>query len=265
MCEFRNYKDVNINIKNNYKKAREYQTLEYVTNMKKKYLNFNNKLKLKYVFKELEKFVDISDPDITLPNFYHGIQTAEAIRLDGHPEWLQLVGLIHDIGKIIYLRGCDKDGTSIKEQWGIVGDTFIVGCKIPETIVYPEFNHLNKDMKNPLYNTNLGIYKNNCGLNNVTCSWGHDEYLYQVLKYNKTLLPVEALYIIRFHSLYLHHLHNEYSDLIDEHDRDMFKYLKLFNKYDLYTKTDNFVLDNDILNYYDKLINKYIKNSELYF
>ena len=102
--------------------------------MHKKYLKFDKKLNIKNIFKSLEKFVDISDPDISLPNYYHGIQTAEAIRKDGHPEWLQLVGLIHDIGKIIFLKGCDEDGTSIKNQWGIVGDTFIVGCKIPDSI-----------------------------------------------------------------------------------------------------------------------------------
>ena len=96
-------------------------------------------------FARLENFVDISDPDISLPNYHHGIQTAEGIRADGHPEWLQLVGLIHDFGKILYLKGCDNDGTSESTQWGIVGDTFIVGCKIPNTIVYPEYNKLNQD------------------------------------------------------------------------------------------------------------------------
>ena len=90
------------------------------------------------VFEKLEKFVDISDPDITLPNYFHGIQTAEGIRKDNHPEWLQLVGLIHDIGKIMYLWGCDQDGTSLSEQWGIVGDTFIVGCQLPKKILYQD-------------------------------------------------------------------------------------------------------------------------------
>lgn len=267
MEKFRNYNKVDIdkNIKLTYKKSRTFQTVNYVNNMKKKYLKFNRKMKLKDVFKKLENFIDISDPDITLPNFYHGIQTAEAIKLDGHPEWLQLVGLIHDIGKIIYLWGCDEDGTSIKEQWGIVGDTFIVGCKIPDKIVYSEFNKLNLDIYNEKYKTKLGIYTKNCGLDNVICSWGHDEYLYQVLKHNKCLLPKEAMYIIRFHSLYSYHTYNEYEYFMNDNDKELIKYLKLFNKYDLYTKTDDFKLDYDILSYYDNLINKYIINSELAF
>ena len=140
MNDFRNYNNVKEQVKQTYRKARENQTLSYINNMHKKYLKFENKLSFDEIFKNLESFVDISDPDISLPNYYHGVQTAEAMRKDGLPEWLQLVGLIHDIGKIIYLIGSDEDGTSIKEQWGIVGDTFIVGCKLPEKIVYPEFN-----------------------------------------------------------------------------------------------------------------------------
>ena len=36
---------------------------------------------------------------------------------------MQLVGLIHDCGKMVFLRGCDEDGTSVAQQWSIVGDT----------------------------------------------------------------------------------------------------------------------------------------------
>ena len=206
---FRNYDlDTQKKIRETYKKNRTYQTLNYVKNMKQKYLNFDLKMSISEVLLNLDNFIDISDPDITLPNSIHAYQTAEAIRKDKYPDWLQLTGLIHDLGKIMYLKGCDNDGTSMKEQWGIVGDTFIVGCKIPDCIVYPEFNKDNLDYNN--YNTELGIYKEKCGLFNVECSWGHDEYLYQVLKHNKINLPEEALYIIRYHSLYPYHKEDYY-------------------------------------------------------
>ena len=46
------------------------------------------------------------------------------------------------------MTNCKKNqGT----QWGIVGDTYITGCAIPETVVFPEFNGLNEDMHNPEY------------------------------------------------------------------------------------------------------------------
>ena len=261
---FRKYDDSISNaIRITYKKARMNQTFEYVNKMKNKYLKFNRKLTFNEIFKHLEKFVDISDPDITLPNYYHGVQTAEGIRKDGHPDWLQLIGLIHDIGKIIYLWGCDEDGTSLKEQWGIVGDTFIVGCKITNKIVYPEFNMLNPDMKNPKYNTKLGIYQQNCGLDNVNCSWGHDEYLYQILKNNKNSLPEEALYVIRYHSLYSYHDRAAYQYFSNEHDKNMFKWLKIFNKYDLYTKCEQKINENEVKSYYESLIKKYFINDYL--
>jgi inositol oxygenase len=77
---------------------------------------FTHKISIYDAFKLLDNFIDVSDPDINLPNLHHLLQTAEAIRKDGHPDWLQLVGLIHDLGKLIYIKGCDQDGTSVKEQ-----------------------------------------------------------------------------------------------------------------------------------------------------
>ena len=73
------------------------------------------------------------------------------------------------------------DGTSQAEQWGMVGDVFVVGCKLPSSCVYPEFNALNPDMNDERYNTATGIYEEGCGLDNLELAWGHDEYLYQVL------------------------------------------------------------------------------------
>lgn len=29
------------------------------------------------------------------------------------------------------------------------------------------------------YNTKFGIYKPNCGIENVMWAWGHDEYMYR--------------------------------------------------------------------------------------
>jgi len=38
----------------------------------------------------------------------------------------------------------------------------------------------NPDSQVPEFSTKLGVYKENCGLDNVDMSWGHDEYMYQV-------------------------------------------------------------------------------------
>jgi len=51
----------------------------------------------------------------------HLLQTAEAIRRDGHPRWFILTGLIHDLGKILCLWG--------EPQWAVVGDTNPGACR----------------------------------------------------------------------------------------------------------------------------------------
>ena len=102
--EFRVYNDENKAVREHYKKLRTNQTLSYVLGMKKKYLNFNNKVDIWEAFKLLDDFIDVSDPDINLPNIYHLFQTAESIRKEGLPDWLQLTGLIHDLGKMIFIK-----------------------------------------------------------------------------------------------------------------------------------------------------------------
>ena len=62
------------------------------------------------------------------------------------------------------------------------GDTFPVGCAPGSSIVYGEESFRNNvDLQDPRYNTKLGMYQENCGLENVLMSWGHDEYLYHVI------------------------------------------------------------------------------------
>lgn len=98
-----------------------------------------------------------------------------------------LTGFIHDLGKILThpLFG--------EPQFAVVGDKNPVGCAFSEHIVYPEFFEGNPDAQDPRYNTKFGIYEPNCGLHNVLMNYGHDEYLYTVLKGNQCKLPEEAL------------------------------------------------------------------------
>jgi inositol oxygenase len=72
-------------------------------------------------------------------------------------------------------------GTATGAQWALGGDTWVVGCKIPDCTVFPEFNDLNPDMKNPELNTEYGIYQPNCGFENLIFAYGHDEYMYHMM------------------------------------------------------------------------------------
>ena len=248
---YRNYDEPSRDtVKEFYKLNHTHQTYEFVIEKRNQYLSFNKKeLSIWEAFDFLNQLVDDSDPDTDLDQFQHLLQTSEAIRKDGHPDWMVLVGLIHDMGKVLCLFG--------EPQWAVVGDTFPVGCSYSDKIIYPEFFKENPDYNNPLYNTTYGLYEPNCGLRNVHMSWGHDEYVYQMMK---DYLPEPALYMLRYHSFYSWHREGAYEHLLDDHDRDMLKWVKLFNPYDLYSKCPEQPKWESIKPYYMELINKYLPN-----
>ena len=114
-------------------------------------------------------------------------------------------------------------------------------------------------MKNEIYQTKLGMYKNNCGLDNVLCSFGHDEYLYQVLYQNKDKHTIceDYMDIIRYHSFYPWHTNKEYHYFMNDTDKDILTNVLDFNQYDLYSKEDTeFILTDEIKTYYDDLLDE---------
>ncbi|WP_236980468.1 inositol oxygenase [Membranihabitans maritimus] len=265
--EFRNYdqSDATAAVREHYKKMRMYQTYDYVRAMKEKYLTYDMPLDLWDAFVKLNELIDVSDPDLDLPNIQHLAQSAEAIREDDRPDWMQLVGLIHDLGKMMYLKGSDEDGTSQAEQWGLVGDIFVVGAALPDTLVYPEFNSLSPDMSDPRYNTETGVYEEGCGLDNLELAWGHDEYLYQVLKNHSTnILPEEGMVMIRYHSFYPWHTGGSYEKLTNERDEKYKEWIRDFNQYDLYSKSDKIYDLEEIKDYYAPIAEKYLGTGHIH-
>lgn len=230
-----------------YKLNHRYQTLDFVLQKKAEYLPARKRnMGVWEAMEYLNTLIDDSDPDTDLSQIQHLLQTSEAIRADGHPDWFVLAGLVHDLGKILCLWG--------EPQWAVVGDTFPVGCAYSEKIVYRECFDANPDNNEARYQTKTGIYEEGCGLDNVHLSWGHDEYLYQVVK---SYLPEPALYMICYHSCYPIHKEGAYSYLMNAHDKDMFQWVDAFNPYDLYSKSaapPNVVA---LRPYYEELIAKY--------
>ena len=111
-----------------------------------------NMMSIKKALSLLDNFIDPSDPDLV-----HAYMTAEKIRKKfPNNKELQIVGLIHDLGKVLF--------TFNEPSWAVVGDTYVLGTKFPNTIVFnnelihsPDFNKYNE----------LGIYKENCGIDNL--------------------------------------------------------------------------------------------------
>ncbi len=230
-----------------YRQNHKYQTRDFVLQKKREYLPLNKRrMSIWEAMEYLNTLVDDSDPDTNLSQIEHLLQTSEAIRRDGRPRWFILTGLIHDLGKILCLFG--------EPQWAVVGDTFPVGCAYSDKIVFPEFFADNPDSKNPSYQASLGVYKEGCGLDKVDLSWGHDEYLYHVVK---DYLPEEALYMIRYHSFYPWHKEGAYHQFMDDRDRKMLPWVNEFNPYDLYSKSAERPDVEKVKPFYDELISEY--------
>ena len=245
--EFRDYSETTPGVREFYRLNHLNQTRDYVLEKKRQYAGrTKSRMSMWEALDYLNTLVDDSDPDTDLSQINHNLQTAEAIRRDGHPDWFQLTGLIHDLGKVLCLYG--------EPQWGVVGDTFPTGCAYSDKIVFHEFFEQNPDSKNPAYQTECGVYERGCGLDRVDMSWGHDEYLYHI---TKDYLPEPALYMIRYHSFYPGHREGAYDHLMNDHDREMFQWVKTFNPYDLYSKGHAKPDAAALRPYYTSLINKY--------
>jgi inositol oxygenase len=247
--EFRQYDaKANPGVAEFYRLNHTHQTVDYVLGKEKEYFGLKKGKKTVWEAAEfLNTLVDDSDPDTDLTQTEHLLQTSEALRRDGQPRWMVLVGFLHDLGKCLCLYG--------EPQWAVVGDTFPVGCAWSDQIVYPEYFQNNPDRNVPEYQTKFGIYEPNCGLENVHMSFGHDGYINEVVK---PYLPDEALYMLRFHSFYPWHRHGAYTHLMNDKDAVMLEWVKKFNPYDLYSKGHSKPNVQELKPYYDDLFAEFL-------
>ncbi|KAG8216972.1 DUF706-domain-containing protein [Butyriboletus roseoflavus] len=241
---FRQYDSACERVKAFYKEQHEKQTVAF--NIKAR-VDFKSRKRARMsiwqAMEMLNTLVDDSDPDVSgifegfvihclpasqtsLSQIDHLLQTAEAIRRDGKPEWMQVTGLIHDLGKLLYFFGSEG-------QWDVVGDTFVVGCAFSDKNIYPETFVGNPDNYDAVYSTKCGIYEAHCGLDNVMLSWGHDE---------------------RIGSW---HREGAYTHLTNAKDVRALEAVRAFNPYDLYSKCDEPVNAEKLRPYYENLIAKF--------
>jgi len=261
--EFRVYSSSKENNKvyDTYRANHQNQTVDFVLNMKKRHTEKFGKLKMSIweAIRKTDTIVDESDPDTFLPQIIHSFQTAEGLRAAvPELEWMPLIGLIHDLGKVLALPEFGPE-----PQWCVVGDIFPVGCAFDPSIVYHEAFSENPDINHPVYSTKYGIYSEGCGMKNLHMSFGHDEYMYQVLKHNGCLIPEEGLRIIRFHSFYPWHKEGAYKYFMDEEDKTTLKWVQLFSKMDLYSKDAQVPDIESLMPHYEALVRKYFPKEVL--
>ena len=234
-------------VKEFYRLNHTFQTVDFVRSKRADYSALDKKkMGIWEALEYMNTLVDDSDPDTDLSQLDHAVQTAEACRRDGRPDWFVLAGLVHDLGKILCAFG--------EPQWAVVGDTFPVGCAWSDKIVYPGYFAANTDRDVPHYQTECGIYSSGCGIDNVMLSFGHDEYVYYV---TKDFLPQEALAILRYHSFYPWHQEGAYRRFMNAHDHDMLHWVREFSPYDLYSKGDAKPDSQALRPYYEDLIGRY--------
>ena len=230
------------------------QTVAFVLAKKAEYLPLRRRrMGVWEAVDSLSAFVDASDPDLDLPQIEHSLQTAESLRAAEAPDWMVLTGFLHDLGKVLHLFG--------EPQWAVVGDTFPVGCAFSDRIVWPELFDANPDTRVPEFSTRLGIYAEGCGLDRVHLSWGHDEYLFHVLRDH---LPEESLYVIRYHSFYAQHREHAYDFLLDEGDRRLMEVVREFNSHDLYSKSATRPDLAGLRPYYEDLVARFLPDTLLW-
>jgi inositol oxygenase len=93
-------------------------------------------------------------------------------------------------------------------------------------------------------------------MDNVMLSWGHEEYLYHVLK-DQSTLPEEALAMVRYHSFYPWHKEGAYEWMMSEKDYRLREAVRAFNPYDLYSKSDDIPKVEELKEYYLELIDEF--------
>ncbi|RMZ91419.1 hypothetical protein DV736_g1333, partial [Chaetothyriales sp. CBS 134916] len=249
--QFRQYEEACDRVRNFYREQHTKQTVAYNIKAREEFhATTRAEMTVWEAIEKLNTLIDESDPDTELSQIQHLLQTAEAMRRDRKPRWMQLTGLIHDLGKLLFFF-------SAQGQWDVVGDTFPVGCAFNDKIIFGNKSFAeNPDSDDPVFSTKYGIYERGCGLDNVMLSWGHDEYLYHVIK-DQSDLPDEALAMIRYHSFYPWHKEGAYRWMMNEKDEEMLKAVKAFNPYDLYSKSDDKPDTDELKAYYLELIDEF--------
>ena len=260
---FRQYEDAGP-VFEHYRDMRSKQSFAFSERMTAFWGSFGQReggrMTVKQALMKCDAFVDRSDPDASFANSLHMLQSAEAARAGGKPDWFQLCALVHDIGKLMHIWGRVEDGQGARAsdpQWALGGDTWVVGCPIPPCAVYPQLSALSPDAGNAAFSSSpTGMYVKGCGIMNVKFAFGHDEYGWLWAKHNKVQLPPEGLAILRLHSCYPWHTGGAYRDLMAPGDDALEAAVREFNQFDLYSKADALPTLEEVWPHYQEIIDR---------
>ncbi|PQP95371.1 inositol oxygenase 1-like isoform X2 [Prunus yedoensis var. nudiflora] len=203
------------------------QSVDFVKRMREEYGKLNKvEMSIWECCELLNEVVDESDPDLDEPQIEHLLQTAEAIRKDYPNEgWLHLTALIHGSSSSLLL------------------ESFLNG------LLWVTHALSGVPLMSQLFITSISRKILTTTILLITLS--------MVAKENKSTLPSAGLFIIRYHSFYALHRAGAYTHLMNAEDIENLKWLKIFNKYDLYSKSKVRIDVEKVKPYYLSLIEKY--------
>ena len=225
-----------------YRDMVQYQTVDYVKDMKFKYtMPPFSKYNMWDMVDRLNNIIDESDPDCEIEQIVHSYQTGERIKElfmldDKRIKSISVRTLFTDVEwmsipieyRIVLNTTMDYLYSNIEDwswfpligfihdlgkvmmleefgslpQWSVVGDTFPVGCKLSSNFPYYECEYWKY---NNSINGSMDLYETRCGFDKIDFSWGHDEYIASFIERNSLGMPEEASYIARYHSFYSWH------------------------------------------------------------
>ncbi|KAF9509068.1 hypothetical protein BS47DRAFT_1365524 [Hydnum rufescens UP504] len=154
------------------------------------------------------------------------------------------------------LRLSDRMGTGMDAgwvdprsggQWAVVGDTFVVGCKFDERVIFHETFAANPDSKDPVYSTVNGVYAVYSSASFIVTKprppprtssfWSPQSRLQPRYCYpmEQSSLPKQGLAMIRYHSFYPWHGEGACVHLMNSRDYKHLEAVCAFNPYDLYS------------------------------
>ena len=89
---YRDYKNAEDHVRHFYRLNHRHQTLAFARSKRKEFAALDKRrMGIWEACKYLDTLVDDSDPDTSLSQIEHCLQTAEGIRADGHPDWFVLL------------------------------------------------------------------------------------------------------------------------------------------------------------------------------
>lgn len=210
------------------------QSVDYVRSMRENYLRFDIcSMTLKEAL-DKARFIDAgmvefatayASPSNLCSFCFH---TAEWLRRHGEPDWVQFLGLVYSLGRVVKLiePRVPSHSEDSAHDWTISTQDWVLGCDLLPSCVSSELSWADQDKPE----TQKEIYDLSCGLDNVLMTWSSQEYVAELFRHNKVIFPEEALAMLRLASLRSWHSAGKYKHLSNDKDEDLIPFVADFDE-----------------------------------